>query len=245
MSRLARFLFANTAVMAGLAMAAPITYNWSGVVTHDYLDGPAVGQIVTGSITVDPATFTSSQVDGTTYNSGWAFYWPASSSNAPKQTTPSQAHGWATTGTNAMSVGGGNSADVGFTGLGRNFTADGVNTFDVYVTTYFVDPVEGVLASSATIEILVKDLRGLDTEIFNTPAGDLDLTQGVNWFAPGAKPIFRLFQWEKGFAVTHLEGRLTSVSDSQAIPEPGTLALSFAAFAFLGARRRRLSGHSR
>jgi hypothetical protein len=214
-------VFAAMAFIVGAAQASPTTWNFTGVVEYD-VNGDSPGRTVSGWLTIDIQTLYDQSTNGTTQNrSSGLFFGTASQANVfPKaaQSIPPQVSGQYSGGLSQFSIGGADNYDFGYISLTRNDS----ETNSIFISGKSVDN----NGHERYISLHVLDFLGTTSQIFDDPNGGLNLTQNIDWVAPGAASQFYGYEYDTVNRTysAYQGGLLTSVSVSSA-PEPATLAL--------------------
>lgn len=206
------------AVITPLPASAALIVSFSGIIDSDSVDSGAVGQTVTGSLSLD---FSAPQFSGGSSSDAWEssyFYTPESCSVCTQQSNPPQISGQTS---NGFHVGGGSSFDVGSRSIARNASSGGYNQYQIQAYSSFGN------AGETVIRLNVYDILGVSTGIFTDPNGGLNFDQSINWFSSGAAPLLYESSFDASTGSSHtVYGHLTSVSlSSGTIPEPASIAL--------------------
>lgn len=224
-----------TVVAVGAAQAAPTTWAFTGLVSYSET-GP-VGQTVAGSLTIDVSALASTPGGSDQGISNYAqgnFFNPTSCPTCtPIQSDPPQVSGQYSDGNQKFSVGAGKVYDEAVVELSKTLVIGPfVNTYGVAGTSFddrFV----------FAIFLQIWDDLGAESQIFADPDGGNDLTQDINWYAPGANTPFLAYVADRSTDtyVIYQEGFLTSMMVSS-VSEPATLALvGMALVGMVGVRR--------
>jgi hypothetical protein len=231
MKRLLQMVVAG--LIAAPASGAPTTWTFTGRVTSNDIPGGAVGQAVSGSLTINTSalyiqdTNGSSSIDMSGYFYGPSCVGPC----VPKQTNPLQVSGQYSDGSQEISVGGAYE-DFAEIWILRNYNSE---------FNHFVAHGRSNTPNYPIIVISIVDELGANTKIFKDPAGGLDINQEIDWGAEGAYTVFQAYDTDlsTGQPLILQEGYLTSVIVSNmSVHEPSTLALAGMALTWLVRGRR-------
>ena len=219
-----------------VAVAAnPVTFNITGLVPPANLvlgmasnaspTASYAGQTVTGSFTID---FDRLETYGTTT--------PTSSVGALATTPPTSPPGSA-----HFAFSGGATFDLPLgvmNGAQVSVLRDGFNGIWEHINEYSMTVGSQASAESlTTFELSMTDALGAQSQIFQTPLGNLSWGQMVNWNAVGASASGTIFIAKSSNDFSQINFSLTSVSVA-AVPEPSTYLLLGVGLAFLSLRRR-------
>ena len=218
------------ALMSGTANAALTTWNFTGVVSYGYA---RAGQIVTGSVSFDPALIPVTAGNGTTSSQGGMNIFPPFGSSLGIS-------GIATDGSLNAVVDGVSFGNTAWITLQKGNLQGQSGYYDDYSIEVLSTVRGGVSSIIDFYTYEVTDGNSASGIFSNTNYlnPDLSFTQDVNWFSRGAISGGSLINTQNGLNENFV---LTSVTKT-VIPEPESLFLVAVALVALVVVRRKYNG---